>query len=88
MKAPTVYLQYMPRSDSGYMDCFVEFPDGAELFVNRIQMGTSASGTAYAYNGGYQAPMSTICVCTGFTTAQKIIFRPMRGTCMLMGLGF
>ena len=88
MKAPTCYLQYMPRTDSGHMDCFVEFPDGAELFVNRIQMGTTVGGTAYAYTGGYQACMSIVCVCTGYTTATKAIFRPMRRTCMLMGLGF
>ena len=43
---------------------------------------------SYAYGAGFQANMSTVCVCTGFPTAEKIIFRPMRGTCMLMGLGF
>ena len=89
MKAPTVYLQYMPRSDSGYMDCYVEFPDGAEPFVNRIQMGwVGVTSPAYAFTGGYQSALSTVCVCTGYTTATKIIFKPMRGTCMLMGLGF
>ena len=88
MKAPTCYLQYMPRSDSGYMECHVEFPDGNELFVNRIHMGSTTNYPSYATTGGIQAAMSVVCVCTGYTTAEKIIFRPMRGTAMLMGLGF
>ena len=90
MKTGTCYSQFQPRSDSGYVDVFVEFADGQELFVNRINTGKGGSHPSYGSqcNNTYQLVMSRVCLCSGYDTAVKIWLRPQKGTFSLFGLGW
>ena len=90
MKTGTCYIQYEPNStSSGYCDCYVELSDGSQLFVNRITQARNGAISGY-YSGGtlVQWPNSLVCVCTGFTTAVKIWFKPQKGLMSLNGIGW
>ena len=89
MKLGTCYLMYMPRGDSGYIDCVLEFIDGQKLLVNRINTGATASSYGSINHGaGIQGPMHVVCVCSGFPNATKIWFYPQRGSFLFMGLAW
>ena len=88
MEARTCYIQYIPTQESGYVDAFVEFADGQELFANRISTGRVRSHPHEGSGNTFQSPMSRVCVASGWDTAVNIWFEPQKGTFLLFGIGW
>ena len=79
-------LQYMPRNDSGYVDCYV-LRSGQEYWVNRIQTASPIGFPGVFAGAVNQVPSVIVCVTSNYPDATHVRFKPQKGTFFVYGLG-